>query len=217
SGKLIISEIVGQQDKNGVMLKAGMFRTRSASPIGSEDVLGFGAGYSRDTRLDLQQGFGSQLQVFLPVASEVQLLKDGRIVSTKFYPAGNQIIDTSGLPDGAYNVTLKIRENTGRTREVERFYSKSMEIPPAGEPVWSVEAGLLRDQGQQDVGVPAFTTQPMLRAASRWRLRDTLALGAGITASPGDPFVDFESFYQTRLLKYRQSFVFGTEGVFGLS
>ncbi|HAM47559.1 MAG TPA: hypothetical protein DCO73_07465, partial [Alphaproteobacteria bacterium] len=56
SGKLIISEIVGQQDKNGVMLKAGMFRTRSASPIGSEDVLGLGAGYSRDTRLDLQQG-----------------------------------------------------------------------------------------------------------------------------------------------------------------
>ena len=217
SGKLIISEIVGQQDKKGIELKAGMFRTRSASPIGSEDVLGLGAGYSRDTRLDLQQGFGSQLQVFLPVASEVQLLKDGRIVSTKFYPAGNQIIDTSGLPDGAYNVTLKIRENTGRTREVERFYSKSAEIPPAGEPVWSVEAGLLRDQGQQDVGVPAFTTQPMLRAASRWRLRDTLALGAGITASPGDPFVDFESFYQTRLLKYRQSFVFGTEGVFGLS
>ena len=87
SGKLIISEIVGQQDKKGIELKAGMFRTRSASPIGSEDVLGLGAGYSRDTRLDLQQGFGSQLQVFLPVASEVQLLKDDRIVSTKFYPA----------------------------------------------------------------------------------------------------------------------------------
>ena len=217
SGKLIISEIVGQQDRKGIQLKAGMFRTRSASPIGSEDVLGLGAGYSRDTRLDLQQSFGSQLQVFLPVASEVQLLKDDRIVSTRFYPAGNQIIDTSGLPDGAYNVTLKIRENTGRTREVERFYSKSMEIPPAGEPVWSVEAGFLRDQGQQDVGVPAFTTQPMLRAASRWRLRDNLAVGGGITASPGDPFVDLEGYYQTGLLKYRQSFVFGTEGVFGLS
>ncbi len=217
SGKLIISEIVGQQDRKGIRLKAGMFRTRSASPIGAEDVLGLGAGYSRDTRLDLQQGFGSQIQVFLPVASEVQLLKDDRIVSTRFYPAGNQIIDTSGLPDGAYNVTLKIRENTGRTREVERFYSKSMEIPPAGEPIWSVEAGVLRDQGQQDVGVPAFTTQPMLRAASRWRLRDNIAVGAGVTASPGDPFVDFEGYYQTRLLKYRQSFVFGAEGVFGLS
>jgi hypothetical protein len=127
----------------GRQLQAGIFRSSPGALvfIRESDFLGLSFGTSLDTRTDLNQSSGNELQIFLDTRSRVDILKDGRLISTATYDTGNQILDTSRLPGGAYDIVLQIRDSFENVREETRFYVKSNRLPPLAETLYFFDIG----------------------------------------------------------------------------
>ena len=59
-----------------------------------------------------------------------RLIED--IVTANRILAGNNVLDTSGLPDGSYALVLRIHEAGGAVREERRFFVRNAQIAPVG-------------------------------------------------------------------------------------
>ena len=131
-----------QRDWEGRRFQGGYITTNSSSLRFSQNanILGVRVGTTLDTREDLRQTTGNAIEIFLPQRSRVALFKDGRLVASRIYEPGNQQLDTSSLPGGAYDVEIVINDGAGERTET-RFYSKSPRIPPADQPQFFLEGG----------------------------------------------------------------------------
>lgn len=143
SEDLVFDTLAFQREFSGQQFQAGYFRSNAGSLVfvRETDFLGLSLGSSLDTRTDLSQSSGNELRVFLDSRSRVDILKDGRLLSTATYETGNQILDTSRLPGGAYDIVLRIRDSFGRISEETRFYVKSNRLPPLGQTLYFVDIG----------------------------------------------------------------------------
>lgn len=180
----VLETLQGVREAEGFRFEAGTFRTAGMRLAAEQDVLGIGMVSTLVTRVDLDQAFGSQLQLFLPLRSQVDIFKDGRLLASAFYEAGNRTLDTSRLPDGAYQVTLRIRDSSGAQREQTRLFTKTVDIPPADQPFYTLQAGFLRKTGEVS-GLPRYTNTLIGRFGTSRRLTDTLGIDAGLLAGGG--------------------------------
>lgn len=185
--KLTIDTAAIRRDWRGKEYQAGYFRTNSGSFqfMGDSPLRGFRIASTLDTREDLRQSAGNSLQVFLRSRSEVSIFKDGRLISSRFYDAGNQELDTTQLPGGAYDVTLRIRDAAGLVEEETRFYVKNSQLPPADQALYFVEAGELvntaYNSDQTQSGFASGTGLTTIRAGYHSRFKDQFAFLAGIS------------------------------------
>ncbi|MFZ1426726.1 MAG: TcfC E-set like domain-containing protein [Geminicoccaceae bacterium] len=147
-----------------------------------------------DTRLDLEAAAGTPILVFLPERSQIEILVDGRLVGVRAYEAGNQRIDTSALPRGAYEVTLRIRGGSGAVREERVSFVKELNFPPAGEWQYFAEAGLIADD-QEGVLFPAVQSVPLAKAGVSRRLRDDLAGTLTVSATDSEALAEIDLRY----------------------
>ena len=140
---LVFDTLAFQREFSGQQLQAGYFRSNAGTLVfvRETDFLGISIGSSLDTRTDLNQSSGNELQLFLDSRSRVDILKDDRLISTGIYETGNQILDTSRLPGGAYDIVLRIRDSFGGIREETRFYVKSNRLPPLGQTLYFFDVG----------------------------------------------------------------------------
>ena len=127
-----------------------------------------------DTRLDLEEAAGTTILLFLAERSQVETLVDGRLVAVRTYEAGNQRIDTTALPRGSYQLTLRIRGGSGAVREEQVSFTKDLSFPLAGEWQYFAEAGVIADD-QEGTLFPALQSVPLLKGGASRRLRDDLA------------------------------------------
>ena len=171
-----------RRDWRGKEYQAGYFRSNSGNFqfMGDAAIRGVRMASTLDTREDLRQSAGNSLQVFLRTRSEVSLYKDGRLLSSRIYDAGNQELDTSQLPGGAYDVTIRIRDAVGVVEEETRFYVKSSMLPPADQALYFIEAGELLNPDDQK-GLAAGDGFSLIRAGYHARFGDQLAYLAGIS------------------------------------
>lgn len=165
-----------EADKWGYEGKLGLFRSTGSFLLNEAVLYGGRIGSSTNTRVDLDQAFGSQIAVFLREDSVVEVLREGRVVSARFYRAGNRLIDTGPLPSGSYPVVLRIRSASGAVREERRFFTKSTAIPPKDQPYIYAEGGTVGRL--RDSGFPQRSSLPFGAINGRFRIRDDLALGA---------------------------------------
>ena len=151
--------------------EVGFFGSRSSNAlfVDEQDLLGFRVGTSLKTRTDLAFATGNEIFLFLPQRSRVDIFKDDRLVSSAVYNAGNQQIDTSRLPDGAYNIVLRIRDDLGNEIEEEQFFIKSSVIPPIDQPVYFIEAGEITDREDGQV-LPQDTNDYFIHLGHQFRL-----------------------------------------------
>ncbi len=168
---LTVDTLAVQREISGRLYQAGYFRSSAANLVfvNETDFAGFTIGSSLDTRTDLDQSAGNDLQLFLDSRSRVDILKDGRLVSTHIYEAGNQILDTGALPGGAYDVLLRIRDNFGRVREEIRFYVKTNDIPPLDHTLYFLDFGELVTKRKDSV-LPDTNGKSLVRAGISKRL-----------------------------------------------
>lgn len=149
-----ISTLSASLDKWGLESKIGFFDSHATSILGQFPMSGISVGTSFNTNLALRNALGNQLTIFLPQRSYVTLLYNNVIYSTDFYEAGNQVLNTDSLPDGAYEVTLRIRTLNNEITEETRFFAKNFQIPPSDQVIYYFQAGtVINNQG-------AFRTFP---------------------------------------------------------
>jgi len=165
----------------GWLYEAGLQRTVGLDLTGGKRILGVSATTTTQTRIDLAQARGSQLLVYLPTRSTVDLLVNGRLISRRVYPAGNQMLDTEGLPEGGYNVTLRIQDSSGGVTEETRFFARSTRIPPVDQPTIILQAGMLVSDERRDM--PDIRGIPIARVGTALRVASDLAVFADILTS----------------------------------
>ena len=174
-------QLVAEIDRPGWRFSGGAFWTQGSSLIGRRKILGLGAATQFDTRLDKDAMRGNPLIVFLGQRAKVDILRDGRVISSRVYEGGNRALDSSGLPDGAYEVVLRIQEVGGAVREERRFFTRNRQIAPMGQAIYYAYAGVLMDDFSRKFLSPTKT--PFAQAGGGWRLSPHFALDANVLAT----------------------------------
>jgi len=141
----VVDDLVGEMDRGDLRYSGGLFWAPGLDLTGRRRILGGGVGTQFDTRADRDSLRATPLVLFLSQPARVEYLIDGRLVGSRSYDAGNNILDTSSLPDGSYPLVLRIREADGATREERRFFVKTAQVLPAGEPLYFAFAGMLAE------------------------------------------------------------------------
>lgn len=209
-----VDRLTGEWEQPGWLYGGGLYRTAVVPLLGDQPFYGIRVNSSADTRLDLERVRGTQLQVFLSRRAQVDILREGRLLSTGSYSAGNQILDTSNLPSGAYDVTLRIREAGGAVREERRFFSKSSQMPPADMPRYVLELGVLA--GTDFDPFPKPDDRPVLHGGTTHRLGQNYALGADAFLSTEAAALEADAYYQNRMGTISVGAFGSTNGAFGV-
>src|SRR6185503_8029423 len=140
---LLADDAVAELDRPNLRYSAGLFWAPGLDLTGRRRIAGIGFGTQFDTRADRESLMGTPLILFRSQPSRVDFLIDGRLVASRSYDAGNDILDTSDLPDGSYPLVLRLQDSSGAVREERRFFVKTPEVAPAGQPLYFAYAGML--------------------------------------------------------------------------
>lgn len=170
--------LLGEIDRPGLRYRAGAFWIPGNTLLDRIKILGAGISTQFDTRLDRDQLTGSPLILFLDQRARVDILVNGQVMSSIAYEAGNQALDTSGLPDGSYTVALRITSPSGGTREERRFFSRSANLPMTGHDAFFIYAGAFVRNSNGIIGDVSRT--PLFQAIWARRVRPFLSLNLGL-------------------------------------
>ena len=182
--------------------------------IGRRRLLGAGIQSQVDTRLDRTALAGTPLIVSLTQHARVDILRDGRLLTSRSYDAGNRALDTTSLPDGAYEVVLHIQEAGGPARDERRFFTKNAAIAGIGEPIFFAYGGLL---GRDTRHAPLATTgTPLLLAGIARRYTPHLALDATVMGTNRTGILEVGGYWLTAAAQARVAALASVHGDAGL-
>lgn len=145
---LSIETLGYQEDLSDHQIKAGLYEPTLSvlRAMRHQPMAGVSMARSFHARTDIASIIASDIDLFLATRSQVDLLRDGRLYDSRFYESGNQRLDTSRLPAGAYTLQIRITDASGATRLIERFYVKSSLLAPPGHDIWFAELGRVMDR-----------------------------------------------------------------------
>ncbi|HEY0628208.1 MAG TPA: CS1-pili formation C-terminal domain-containing protein [Sphingomicrobium sp.] len=170
-----------ERDHGDWRYAGGLFWAPGSELIGRRKIAGFGVMTQLDTRENREALLGTPVSVFLQQPGKIDLLVDGRIVSSRIYPAGNRLIDTAALPNGSYDLIVRIQEDGRPPRQEQRFFSKGSAMAPAGRPLFSAFAGLLPASGR---GLSMDGGTFFYEATAAYRLSPALGVDAAVLGTP---------------------------------
>lgn len=177
---------------------------------GRRKLVGFGFESQIDTRRDRDAILGSPIIVFLGRHARVDVVRDGRVLGSWTYEAGNQKLDTSSLPEGSYDILLRIQEAGRPVREERRFYTKSRRIPSDGRTDFFLYGGLLVDS--PEAGSIEPSDRPYLQGGIARRLTADWALDATLQASDEAASVEIGTTFLTPVAHMRAAVILDTSG-----
>ncbi|MEW4367391.1 TcfC E-set like domain-containing protein [Aliikangiella maris] len=162
--------------------QVGSFRTNSQSNSFFEqrEILGVRVQSSLASRVDLAQVSGTRLFVFLSEHSRVEIYKDGQLIDSREYQAGNIELNTQDFPQGSYTLEIKIIGDSGREAMESRFFTKSLQLPPLDESLYFVEVGFPEDEQIQTY--PVAKDQPFARLGFVTRSADWFGFNSALAA-----------------------------------
>lgn len=210
----IVDDFVGEIDRKDLRYSAGLFWAPGTDVIGERRMIGVGVGTQFDTRADSNAIRGTPLVLFLPQPARVEILADGRLVSSRSYEAGKTELDTSGLADGSYSLLLRIHERNGSVREERRFFIKNASVPPVDHPVYFAYAGVLANTRAHRPVDPSRTL--FFQAGARWRLSNSLALDADVLGTDTKAIVELGGWLLERPARVRLAALGSTAGDAGI-
>jgi hypothetical protein len=179
---VVVDDLLVEHEAQDRRYVGGLFWTPGTSLVGRRRILGVGSATQYDTQADRRQLEGTPLPVFVQQRSLVEILIDGRLVSSRVVEAGNELLDTSGLPEGSYPVVLRIREPGGGTREEHRFFVKDERLAPPGHIRFQAFAGLIAPTRE---GHPISASDTLFyQVGAAKRLTDNVGIEANLLGTP---------------------------------
>lgn len=141
----LISQFYYGNDSNGKTTRLGYINSSSFGYTFTPNLRMLGLEYSTsiNTRKDLQTEFSEPIPIFLNERAAVKILVNGELIYSEYFEAGNQIINTTNFPSGSYNLNIEIIEDNGNTRKLQKFFVKSISIPPKDEDLFYFNFGYL--------------------------------------------------------------------------
>jgi hypothetical protein len=189
-------------DRRATRLSAGLLWVAGTELTGRRKLLGLSLGSQFDTRIDRDQLQGTPLVVHLDERSRVDAYVAGRLVSSGLFEAGNQALDTGAMPEGSYEVVLRITPASGGgrgpVREERRMFTRSTALPPLGHKAWQLAAGALVDDSRGSFPLGAVTATPYVQAGWIDRLNARWAAGAGVIATDSHQLVQLRALFTGR-------------------
>ena len=213
------TQLLFERDYQGRRLQAGLIDHLpvSAGFASSERTWGISYSSSERTRLDKQHQKATPLEVFLPLAGRVEIYRDDRLLQSHYYPAGNQRVDTRFLPEGAYNITIKIVGEQGQLlHQSEQFYVKSTWLPAFGIPDFFIQAGY-EPTNTNESFIPGASQQFRARSGLALRANETTGLIIAGGYSGDESYIESGMFYRGSQLELNPSWLVGQQGMKGIS
>lgn len=160
-------------------VQLGAFSHTGGSGLLDIRLLGATFSSSLKTRLDLDYAFSTQLIVYLVRRSVVQIAVDDRVLTGDTYDAGNQTLDTRALPDGRYEVEIRIVDPVSGLRKETRIFTKNEQLPPLNESLYSFTAGVPLNHADQHV-FPKMDDRRVLSVTWAKRVKEYSAIELGL-------------------------------------
>lgn len=174
---LTFDNLTLEADRREWRYAGGILWAPGTELIGRRRIVGLGAATQLDTLVNKEALLGTPLSIFLQQPAKVEVLVDGRIVSSRIYPAGNRLVDTANLPNGSYDVVLRIQEDGRPARREQRFFTKGSAMAPLGRPLFSAFAGLMPSSNR---GLSFEGDTFFYEAMAAYRLTPALGVDAAI-------------------------------------
>lgn len=210
---LVADTIVAEVDRPRMRYSAGLFWAPGLDLTGERRIVGVGVGTQFDTRTDHDTLDATPLVLFLAQPSRVEMLVDGRLVTSAEYSAGNNLLDTSSLPDGSYPLVLRIHDANGAIREERRFFTKDAQIAPVGQEVYFAYAGKLANTRPNHPLSVSGGVFYQLGAARR--INQALAADVSVIGTSDRPMVELGGWLLTRVARVRAAGLASAKGDFG--
>jgi hypothetical protein len=207
---LIVDNLVGELDRHDLRYSAGLFWAPGLDLTGRRRIVGLGVATQFDTRADRDNLTGTPLILFLSQPARVDFLIDGRLVGSRSYEAGNNVVDTSGLPDGSYPLILKIYEASGAEREEHRFFAKSTQVAPVGEPMYFAYAGMLANTRRDRL--ISLSDDFYYQLGTATRLNQSVALDVSLVGTQRKTMVEAGAWLLTQFAQVRAAGLVSTLG-----
>ncbi len=171
-----LHEASWQWDNRDRETELGVFRGSRGTSLFINDkrLLGLRWGSSTKTRTDLDNALATPVLIFLDRRSRVDILRDDEVLDSRFYDAGNHQLDTTRLPDGAYDIRVRTVTSDGAEQNQQHFFVRNSLLPPLGESQFYVEAGAFTEEFGSDL--PRTVGGGWLRGALSRRLTENFAL-----------------------------------------
>jgi hypothetical protein len=176
-----VDTIAWQREYRGKNYQVGVFQgfTNSFSFMDTEQLIGATMESSVLTRTDLRRSQGTEIGIFLTSRSRVEVYRDSLLLATEYYDVGNQILETSSLPAGSYEIELRITDASGVSRTETHFFSKSNRLPPKDQSLYFIQAGqVIERTGMNFLGEQG---EMVLRGGYSTRLSDSIGLDLGVS------------------------------------
>nr|WP_166180575.1 TcfC E-set like domain-containing protein [Altererythrobacter segetis] len=200
-------------DRAEVRYSAGALWAPGTDLTGRRKLLGLGIESQVDTRLDKDQILGSPVVVYLDRRARVDVVRDGRVLNSAIYEAGNQQVNSANLPEGSYQIVLRIDEPGGRTREERRFFTKSRRIPSPGRTDFFAFGGVFARGG--DPGALLPSRHPYFEAGIGRRMNQSWAVEGKIEASDKTASMELGATLLTQFAQVRAAAIADFHGRFG--
>jgi Mat/Ecp fimbriae outer membrane usher protein len=201
-----------EADRRDWRYMGGIFWAPGTELIGRRKIVGLGAATQLDTRQNRDALLGTPISIFLQQPAKVEVLVDGRIVASRIYPAGNRLIDTAMLPNGSYDVVLRIQEDGRPVRQEQQFFTKGSTMAPLGRPLFSAFAGLLPSSGR---GLSIDGDTFFYEATAAYRMTPALGLDAAILGTQHKAIFEGGGVYHMRRAQVRLAALFSSSADYG--
>ena len=214
-----ISSLFAERDFQGTDVRAGYISTSGFGFSFSPDrpILGVHAGISENTRLDLDIGRTTPLDVFLPVRGKVEVFRDGVLLNSWLLDAGSHLLPPGSFPQGSYNLLIRVLGEGGQLISVEtRFFVSQPGLPPLGTPLWFAEAGRVLDY-QRLHTLPKVQDNWLVRGGVSCRLADVLGGGISLAATRKAAIAEARLQYAGHLLDFTPSLFVSDHKDLGIS
>jgi hypothetical protein len=193
---LVINDLHASMVSGKYKYTTGMFDTVGNNFLTNQSIVGADVRTTLATIPGALNGVGTPVTVSLDFPSQVSIYRDGYLVYTGQYPAGNQIVDTSTLPTGAYNILIKISNTFAPTREINQFYIKTLELAPQHMPQYYFSAGYLLGNNPVDpYQASNLFNVPIYQTGFSMRLKPKFGMDGGIYGTDKNLFTNVGGIY----------------------